>query len=476
MAVSTGHWRRGGVNDTVRRLAVPLGGGRIERNATDMWVGALALLAALLTAYAVSQGHARLALLATVGPLVAIAVLRRPDLAIVLWVGALLADGRVISHIRLGPLYVTEAVLALLLAATLVPLLFARLRGPLPRSSWAAAVLVVAGLAAMALHGGFQGTGWLRNSALVYYTLFAVIAASFKPTEIFHRRLFLSTVVGSMIGLVLVLTHHAGSPEVATSTGALRVAHGSFALPFGIAPLVILAAVRQELVGRRFLALIPPLILGLILINHRSAWIGFVVAATLLVIVTRVTVPVLIGALAIGCVLAFILTGSHSRTSSLGEEIARARTVTSTADPNARFRLQFWRSLVDRSLTSPLVGAGFDPYPAELRPAAVRSDPTVDPHSSWVALAYRVGPIATALSIFLILSMVARGFSLSRLGGGQRVGAIVLLSAVVTYIAIFAAFNVVLELPYSAALFWISVGLLGRALRDESTSSTSLAS
>jgi hypothetical protein len=118
-------------------------------------------------------------------------------------------------------------------------------------------------------------------------------------------------------------------------------------------------------------------------------------------------------------------------------------------------------------LNSPVVGAGFDAYPAELRPEAVRSDPTVDPHSSWVALAYRVGALATAVSVFLVLSMVARGFSLGRRRSGRKVGAIVLLSAIVTYIAIFAAFNVVLELPYSAALFWIALGFLGRALRDE---------
>lgn len=471
---TTGDGRLGGVNHTVRRLAVPLGGGtRIERVAPDVWAGVVASLGALLAAYAVSQGHAQVALLATVGPIVGIAVLRRPDLALILWVGALLADGRVISHIRVGPLYVTEVVLALLLSAIAVPLLLARRsRGPLPRSSWVAGVLIVAGIAALALHGGFQGMGWLRNSALVYYSLFAVIASWFEPTETFHRRLFLSTVIGSTIGLVLVLTHHAGSPELATSTGALRVAHGSFALPFGIAPLAILAAVRQNLLARRFLLLIPPLFLGLILINHRSAWVGFAVAATLLIIVTRVTVPVLLTALALGCVLTFILTGTHSRTSSVGEEIARARTVTSTTDPNARFRLQFWQSLVGHSLKSPIVGAGFGPYPAELRPAAVRSDPTVDPHSSWAALAFRVGPLAAALSLFLVLSMVAQGFSLGRQSSGTSVGAIVLLSAIVTYVAIFSAFNVVLELPYSAALFWLALGFLGRALRDEMTAPT----
>jgi O-antigen ligase len=177
---------------------------------------------------------------------------------------------------------------------------------------------------------------------------------------------------------------------------------------------------------------------------------------------TRFRPGFLLAALVIVCVVVMV-AGSAGGSSRVGEEITRARAIVSTQDPNSRFRLVFWRKVADASLKSPLIGSGFDAYPPELIPPERLDEPLggLAPHNSFVALLYRIGPVPFIVFVFLFGLILLRG-----LGGTVREPdpirrtSLAALVVILIFMSVFAAFNVVLEVPYSAALFWTAVGLL----------------
>jgi O-antigen ligase len=154
-----------------------------------------------------------------------------------------------------------------------------------------------------------------------------------------------------------------------------------------------------------------------------------------------------------------------SSSSTFDQELARARSVRDTDDPNARYRLDFWQALAQQGLRSPLYGAGFDDYALDVLPEGRYDEPRSDPHNSFVALLYRVGLIPVAALLCLLGVLVARGVRLAR-NAGTRIERAVCgaLAATVIYAGVFAFFNVSLEAPYLASLFWIPVGLLAGAV------------
>jgi O-antigen ligase len=140
--------------------------------------------------------------------------------------------------------------------------------------------------------------------------------------------------------------------------------------------------------------------------------------------------------------------------------------VTSTTDPNAQFRLNFWKAALAKSIDSPLIGAGFDPYPANIvPPESVGSDPFPAPHNSFVAIAYRIGFIPALAVVALLLYLIRRGFRASVDRADPRDRAICsALTAIVVYAGVTSALNVFLEAPYAGPLFWTAVGLLAYAV------------
>jgi hypothetical protein len=417
----------------------------------------------ILAGYATVLGY-EVPLLASI---VLVGILLRPQAALVIWVGGLLASGRELTHLHAtGTLYVTEPLLALLTLAIAVQIL----TSDRPAPGLKTMVILNLALWTPALGGLLLKTStgpltWLPNFTIVYYALFAIVAAALVPSRQLYRGLFLAVLVGSLIAFALVFLGLAGADQQeVTSTGAVRIAHGSFSLPFGIAPLVLIAAVRERVLSLWWLAALPPLLLGLLLENHRSAWLGFALALIVLMS-TRVTPKLVFAALVL--VLAgsfFVEQQATARDGRWHAEVIRARSVTNPNDPNARFRLRFWKAVGVASFESPLIGSGFDPYPSRLVPPETISGSRDDPHNSFVALAYRIGPVALAVFLALLSLVVLRGYRASKNNpdpfGRAVLGALV---ALIVYLAVYAALNVTLELPYAAPLFWISVGLLASA-------------
>ena len=418
----------------------------------------------------VAHGRLSLVVAATIAAIALAASLLRLELVLMLWFGAILVDGRWLTYHKAGPLYVTEPLLALLLCAVVVRSLLSTHAGE--RRPWSrdalryvfalSAILLVPAIASLLLRTTEFDFATARNAVLVLYVTFAVIAVLTVDLTRSYRGWFYVALVGPAIALLLVMSGHAGQGDEATSTGAIRVAAHTFVLAFGIAPIVLIAAAREGLI-RPVLAFagVVPFAVGLVFVNHRSAWLAFIAALAIL-FARKISPPVLVGALAVVVAGALLLTANLSGSSTVGEEVARAQTVFSSSDPNAQFRLRFWKAAMRKSISSPLIGNGFDPYPPEiLPPTTVAFDAFPAPHNSFVGIGYRVGLIPLILLLLLLGILIRRGFAAAFERTDPRDRAIcAALTAIVVYLGVTSAFNVVLEAPFGGPVFWTAVGLL----------------
>ncbi len=137
------------------------------------------------------------------------------------------------------------------------------------------------------------------------------------------------------------------------------------------------------------------------------------------------------------------------------------KSTTNANDPNAHYRLAFWKAAMSRSISSPLIGNGFDPYPDEIVPPKTSRDRfPPSPHNSFVALGYRLGILPLLAILFMLGSLLLRGYAATSLDGPHDRALALGLTAIVVYVGVFSAFNVFLESPYVGPLFWTVVGML----------------
>lgn len=431
----------------------------------------MALAAAVAAGAAVASGQAKFLALALVALGVLAAVVSRPELVLAAWFTAILVDGRWLTYHKVGPLYVTEPLLALLAFGVTVRFLVGasdltrEQRQALRFLGWLSVLMWIPALVGLVVRTSTFDYATARNFVLILYVIFAVIAASVTDLTRSYRRWFTVVLVGSTVALLLVVTGHAGQ-VAGTSTGAIRVASRTFALAFGIAPIVLIAAAREGFV-RSVHAIIAavPFLVGLVFVNHRSAWLALIAAAAIL-FGRRLSVPVVMGLIAVFVGGLLLFSHGASRNSTLGQELTRARSIASTTDPNAEFRLKFWKRAMVKSLESPIIGSGFDPYPANIvPPQTVGFDPFPAPHNSFVAIAYRIGFIPFLAVLAMLVSLIARGFRASIVRPSPVERAVCCaLTAVVVYTGVTSAFNVFLEAPYAGPLFWAAVGFLASAV------------
>ncbi|MEJ7567602.1 MAG: O-antigen ligase family protein [Gaiellaceae bacterium] len=454
----------GSVARIERRSVVP----RLSPKFRDFAIVVLTCLLAGGAGRLVAQGRGEQLLMAAAGLAIAVAIFLWPSAALAVWVAALLANGRELTHFQVGPLYVTEVVLGLFAFAAIAHLTYSRRRlSGLKFSVVLIVLLWVPAFAGLALRTNSIDRVSATNLAMIVASVFAFVAVVLGEATDDRARLFKAVVLGSLLALVVVFTGYGGESG-ATSTGAIRIAHGSFVQPFGIAAIAIITVARERLLRRRYLLLLPPFLTGLLLMNSRSAWVGFGLAVGLF-LATRPTVrPRLVLVSVVAALAALFTLFNYGLISVPGAtlSIERANSITDTNDPNTEYRLSFWSAVAKRSLTSPLIGGGFDAYPSEIVPRHTTFDEeNPAPHNSFVALAYRVGAIPAALVFALLISLIWRGFAISRRHIDPAMRATTsALASVAVFLSVHVFFNVGLEVPYAAALFWLTFGLLAAAV------------
>ena len=447
----------------------PARGRRAPRSHRLDWLNsALAVAGSVVLAvavgYVVASGYGPTIVTLLVACAAAAGVLLRPSLALVLFVGVLLANGREVTKLGFGHLYAADALLGLFLAAAAVVVITRR-----PSLSvWRPLVPVLLlmwlpAIGGLILNTTFTGFTWAANFEMVVVSLYALLPALFLRGEVDQRRLLAAVLIGSALAFLIAISGEGGASGE-TSTGAVRIAHGSFVIPFGVGALVVLAFVQERVLPRRYLLLLAVFVTGLFLMNHRSSFVGFALALVLLACSRPSVGPRLAVGIAGMIVVALVASISVGAVSvpGLDKSVERAESITNESDPNIKYRLAFWKNVAKGSLQSPVIGKGFDRYPESYVPThSTEEEDNPQPHNSFLSLAYRIGPLAAVIVLLAILRWTGKGFIASRRAADpKRRAALGAAAAVMVFLFADAAFNVALEVPYFSVLFWLNLGLL----------------
>jgi len=135
---------------------------------------------------------------------------------------------------------------------------------------------------------------------------------------------------------------------------------------------------------------------------------------------------------------------------------------------NARWRLSFWKFLLEESARRPFIGVGFG-RPSNFewngihydRRTGDPQDPfdVIAPHNSFLNLLYRTGlPGFLALAAIMLLAVIRLVPVARRTRGEDKALAIWLLAAIAAT-TVAASFNVALEGPFMGIFFWAVLGL-----------------
>ncbi len=379
-------------------------------------------------------------------------------------------------HVTLGetPLYVTEAVLAVLgccwaWSAVKRPTIVAPL-WQLPVVFLA--LYVLSGLVRLPRDYAEFGLDAIRDAVLIYYPFFAVLAVAFLAT---WRRLYLAILTfwaGSLLASLLICWNAATGSGIETSTmGVVRYGEGIQALGTSLAALGGVSLLFTGMLRRaRFLVallLAGQLMVGIFLVQHRSLLLatlaGFLVVLLLHPRRRQATWFAMGASLTALAVILLLATGLVQTPESMFLRGTMARASTSldpVADLNTSWRMEINGALLQDALDRPMAGAGFG-VPISIR-YGLTQYVDVDPHNSFVAIIYRLGfPAALCLFATVILCVLQTARAIRR--SSELRGAILTAClAAFTAINIFACFNVVLEGPFLGMFYWLLLGLMLR--------------
>ncbi len=188
---------------------------------------------------------------------------------------------------------------------------------------------------------------------------------------------------------------------------------------------------------------------GLLLVNHRSAYVALALSICVVLVVSRVRgefgrngprgplAAIVTGA---GAVALLLTPVGHAGLDRLGS-------VFDTSDPNVRFRLESTRSAFNASTVSTTVfGRGVGLRQRPLGSGMTSTDLPV--HNSYVSVFDRGGLIGLGVLLLPI------GYAMKVMWRGRRNPKVVALLGLSVFMAIMAASNVVLENSYFGLWFW----------------------
>ncbi len=366
-----------------------------------------------------------------------------------------------------APLFVTDAVLLILLLSIYLSRRCRRLSTPLPVSVLLGLFL---GAGALSAGRGFWGHHdamlVLRDTALVVYALFLLVAFHLLRSWLSMKRAAMWFLLGAALNTLNGLAWF-----IATPTERRFVYPGIYILISLAGVLVVMAGrLLQSRVGWIFAAV---MCLGLVLANARSLFVSlailFILGLGEVLVCEKIRFRHLVQTLIAASFLVMLAAFLFLRTET-GRDFAERSTeelasgvLNSGEDPNWQFRLSAWKEAWKRFEDYPLAGEGFGvPFTFEL--LLFENDPR--PHNTFLTVLYKMGLIGFLPLVALLIYVVWRGFHSMRCNRESR--RVVFLQIVLLTQAAFCLFgmgNLLLESPFLASLFWASMGLSLRIMR-----------
>jgi hypothetical protein len=356
--------------------------------------------------------------------------------------------GRTFSYLRVGPLFVTDAVLFLILG--LCALL--RPRWLVVRSRVETLILVFVAVATVHLATGInRGAAALHDATLAGYSLFALVVPAIVTRPDRLERL-VTVGVAAVVMLAAVALHAStlgGTTGFFLGGGALALL-GALAMRFrwSVAVVVALLGVEMTLSG------------------SRATLVGFVIGSGTLV----VSLPALPRQRAIraafataGCAIVLAAIVASSASEAQGLRTGTERFVSGTAgyrtDNTAQWRLATWKNALRLVAHHPITGVGFGVpvmvYAAEEPPDKMESPYNYGlPHNTFITMAMRMGVPGLAILLLILATWLTGLWRIRR-----RSPLAPVLMALVVYACCYGNFALLFERPFMAMPFWTLVGI-----------------
>ena len=365
------------------------------------------------------------------------------------------------AYIRLPglPLFVTDIVLALFLWS------FFRSMGLRFLHSdrwWGRLVLAFLAVGAVSVERGIAGHQdtllIARDAAIVVYSLFIFVGFHVVTTWEGVRRFFIALAVGSIFATLNGLAWFLAQPDQRRF-----IAYGVFVLASFAGTLVFTINRMIKPVLGWSLALI--LFVGILLINARTVFLGVGIAVLVMMLSTpsgkfRIGLRSLRLAAGVAVVLVCVLwAASETKAGAAFVDRAETQLVSGTLnyadDPNATFRLMAWFEAFQRFSASPVLGEAYGiPFTFNLDATDAR------PHNTYLTVLYKMGVLGVAPLLALLIGFHWNGWKhLRRLTSPPEASALYALLLGQLLMCLFGALNLLLESPFLASIFWLTVGI-----------------
>lgn len=403
---------------------------------------------------------------------------------LVAWLVGNATFGAPFSHIHVGPIYITEILLAFLLVLYTIQIANGRLQLPRNQSSvWLFSLIGaylfygVIRLLIGLLAGREEAFVLLRNFGLVHYALFALVGYFAVTGAPLGKRIvaaqwviLLSSTAANAIRMVFYFDEFGAAANSETKiTGGDTVLYTLFSIIF-----VWVILQDEDRKSRRprsqtllLWGLLPLNFLFVWFSGHRSALIALAVSI-LAVQFSRGQFGKAIRLLA-GGAIAMVLVAALA--GDIGQSIriigAKYLTIASPMqEADSLWRALFWKAILHLWSQSPLFGVGFGYDFMRVQPFLTGTPgERGDPHNSYLAIGARMGAVGIGLIVVLFACYFLMVLRTSRRGDAQARALSSILLAEFVAVAAFASMNVTLEGPFEGGLLWMMIGM-GMALLE----------
>lgn len=365
------------------------------------------------------------------------------------------------AYIRLPglPLFVTDLVLAGFLWS-----LWRRIgmRFLLFDRWWSRLVLAFIAVGAVSVWRGMashqDATLVVRDAAIVVYSLFAYVGFHVFANWDAVRRVFVALALGSIFATLNGLAWFLAQPDQRRF-----IPYGVFVLASLVGTIVL--TINRKIRPALGWTLAAILLVGVLLINARTIFVGLAFGLFVMTVISssgklRVSARSL-RLLAGTTVALFLVLWAATQTKAGSAFVERAGTelVSGTLnysdDPNATFRLMAWFEAFQRFSASPALGEAYGiPFTFEIDASDAR------PHNTYLTVLYKMGVLGLAPLLLLLAGFHWKGWkNLRRLGSTEEAPVLYALLIGQLLMSLFGVLNLLLESPFLASIFWLTIGI-----------------
>lgn len=382
--------------------------------------------------------------------------------AILLWfILDTIAYAKDFAYIRVPglPLFITDIVLALFLWSLLRGI---GMRFLMLDRWWSRLVLVFIAVGAVSVVRGIAGhqdsTLIARDAAIVVYSLFMFVGFHLVATWDGVRRVFIALAVGSIFATLNGLAWFLAQPDQRR-----YIPYGVFLLASFVGTLVF--TINRMLRPALGWALAVILLVGILLINARTIFLGVGFGVLVMMLTSpsrklRLSARSLRLAAGVTVVLASVLWGvSQTKAGSAFVDRAGTELISGTLnysdDSNATFRLLAWFEAFQRFSASPVLGEAYGiPFTFAIDESDAR------PHNTYLTVLYKMGLLGLAPLLALLAGFHWNGWkSLRLMSSFSQATSMYGLMLGQLLMCLFGVLNLLLESPFLASIFWLTIGI-----------------